>query len=98
MTSLLIKHATVLATMDDQGAEIADGALYAVDGWIEQVGSTADLPDSADEVVDLSGHSPTLPHKGGGGSHPSPPVAPSPLMGEGRGGSGPRRTATGLQP
>ena len=56
MTSLLIKHATVLATMDDQCAEIADGALYAVDGWIEQVGSTADLPDSADEVVDLSGH------------------------------------------
>ena len=56
MTSLLIKHADVLATMDDAGSEIEDGALYAVDGWIEQVGSTADLPDTADEVVDLSGH------------------------------------------
>ncbi len=56
MTSLLIKHATVLATMDDEGTEIEDGALYVVDGWIEQVGSTADLPDTADDVVDLSGH------------------------------------------
>ncbi len=56
MTSLLIKHATVLGTMDDQGTEIEDGALYAVDGWIAQVGTTADLPDSADEVVDLSNH------------------------------------------
>jgi 8-oxoguanine deaminase len=56
VTSLLIKHATVLATMDDAGTEIDDGALYAVDGWIEQIGVTADLPDDADEVLDLSGH------------------------------------------
>lgn len=56
MTSLLIKHATVLATMDDAGTEIEDGGLYAVDGWIEQVGPTSDLPDDADEVLDLSGH------------------------------------------
>ena len=56
VTSLLIKHATVLATMDDVGTAIEDGGLYAVDGWIEQVGATPDLPDDADEVVDLSGH------------------------------------------
>jgi cytosine/adenosine deaminase-related metal-dependent hydrolase len=56
VTSLLIKHATVLATMDDAGTEIEDGGLYAVDGWIEQVGPTSDLPDDADEVLDLSGH------------------------------------------
>ena len=42
--------------MDDGGTEIIDGGLYAVDGFIEQVGSTADLPRTADEVVDLSGH------------------------------------------
>ena len=42
--------------MDDGGTEITDGGLFAVDGFIEQVGSTADLPDTADEVVDLSGH------------------------------------------
>jgi len=38
------------------GSEIADGALLARDGWIEAVGPTSDLPDTADEVVDLSGH------------------------------------------
>lgn len=54
MATLLIRHATLLATMD--GAEIPDGALFARDGWIEQVGPTADLPSEADEVVDLSGH------------------------------------------
>jgi len=56
VTSLLIKHATVLATMDDPGTEIEDGGLFVVDGWIRQVGATADLPQDADEVLDLSGH------------------------------------------
>ncbi len=42
--------------MDDAGTEIDDGGLYVVDGWIEQVGPTVDLPDDADEVLDLSGH------------------------------------------
>jgi len=56
MSSLLLKHARVLATMDDEGTEIADGALYAVDGFIEQIGRTADLPETADEVVDATDH------------------------------------------
>ncbi len=56
MSTLLVRHAHVLATMDDDGTEIADGGLFAVDGFIKQVGRTADLPDTADEVVDLSGH------------------------------------------
>ncbi|NND03703.1 MAG: 8-oxoguanine deaminase [Acidimicrobiia bacterium] len=56
MPSLLIKNALVLATMDDAGSEIAGGGMYIVDGFIEQVGNTADLPGDADEVVDLSGH------------------------------------------
>lgn len=38
------------------GAEIGGGGLYAEDGWIRQVGPTPGLPDSADQVVDLSGH------------------------------------------
>lgn len=42
--------------MDDDGTEIADGGLYAVDGIIKHVGTTSELPDSADEVLDLSGH------------------------------------------
>jgi cytosine/adenosine deaminase-related metal-dependent hydrolase len=54
MGTLLVRHAETLATMD--GQEIRDGALLARDGWIEQVGPTAELPDQADEVIDLQGH------------------------------------------
>ena len=56
MASLLVKHARVLATMDDDSAEIEDGGLYAVDGFITQVGPTSELPDHADEVVDATDH------------------------------------------
>ena len=56
MGSLLLRHANVLVTMDDDGTEIADGAMLVVDGFIERTGRTEDLPDSADEVVDLRGH------------------------------------------
>ncbi len=42
--------------MDDDRREIADGGLYVRDGWIEQVGATDELPDTADEVTDLTGH------------------------------------------
>lgn len=54
MPSLLVKNATVLVTMD--GREIPDGALFAEDGRIVNVGPTLDLPAIADEVVDLTGH------------------------------------------
>ena len=54
MGTLLVRHAELLATMD--GQEIGDGALFARDGWVEQVGSTAELPDQADQVIDLEGH------------------------------------------
>ncbi len=56
MSTLLVRNAQVLATMDDDGAEIDGGGLFAVDGFITQVGRTADLPETADEVVDLHGH------------------------------------------
>ncbi|MCP4306713.1 MAG: 8-oxoguanine deaminase [bacterium] len=56
MSTLLVKHAQVLATMDDQRREIADGGLFIEDGFIKQVGPTAELPDTADEVLDLTGH------------------------------------------
>ena len=56
MSTLLLKHARVLATMDDEGTEIPDGGVYAVDGFIQQVGPTSDLPDTADEVVDATDH------------------------------------------
>ncbi|RMF48017.1 MAG: 8-oxoguanine deaminase [Anaerolineae bacterium] len=55
MTTLLIKHAHIV-TMDDHRREIADGGLFIRNGFIEQVGPTAELPQTADEVLDLSGH------------------------------------------
>jgi len=42
--------------MDPARREIADGALLCRDGVVEQVGLTAALPASADEVLDLTGH------------------------------------------
>lgn len=56
MSTLLIKNAQILVTMDDQRREIADGGLFIRDGFIEQVGPTNELPETADEVLDLSGH------------------------------------------
>jgi 8-oxoguanine deaminase len=54
--TLLVRNATVVATMDEDRREIAGGGLYVDDGIIRQVGSSETLPDDADEVVDLSGH------------------------------------------
>jgi 8-oxoguanine deaminase len=56
MGTLLVKNARVLVTMDAERREIAGGGLFARDGMIEQVGASADLPATADEVLDLSGH------------------------------------------
>ncbi len=42
--------------MDDHRREIPDGGLFIRDGFIEQVGLTQDLPDTADEILDISGH------------------------------------------
>jgi 8-oxoguanine deaminase len=55
MSTLLIKHAHIV-TMDNHQREIPDGGLFVREGFIEQVGSTADLPQSADEVLDLRDH------------------------------------------
>lgn len=56
MTTLLARNATVLVTMDDGRREIAGGGLYADDGFITTVGTADELPDSADEIIDLTGH------------------------------------------
>ena len=56
MTSLLVKNATVLVTMDDHLREIPEGGLFIRDGMIEQVDITANLPQTADEILDLRHH------------------------------------------
>jgi cytosine/adenosine deaminase-related metal-dependent hydrolase len=55
MTTLLIQHAHVL-TLDDHQTEFPDGGLFIRDGFIEQVGKAIDLPQTADEILDLTGH------------------------------------------
>jgi len=54
--TLLVKNAHVLVTMDETRREIANGGLFIEGNRITQVGATSDLPQQADEVLDLSGH------------------------------------------
>ena len=55
MSTFLVKNATILVTMDDHQREIASGGLFIRDGFIEQVGTAAELPNTADEILDLKG-------------------------------------------
>ena len=52
MTTLLLRHARTLVTMDAQRREIVDGAVFVRDNVIEAVGPSAELPQTADEVID----------------------------------------------
>ncbi len=56
MTTMLVKNATVLVTMDDERRELANGALFIRNGVIEQVGTSAEMPPTADQIIDLQGH------------------------------------------
>lgn len=55
MSTLLAKNADVLVTMDGERRELRNAGLFARDGIIEQVGTTDQLPKTADKVLDLSG-------------------------------------------
>lgn len=61
MTTLLVKNIHTLVTMDDRRQEIRHGALFIRDNVIEQVGTTAELPDTADEILDLDDKHIVLP-------------------------------------
>jgi 8-oxoguanine deaminase len=54
--TLLVRNADVLVTMDGTRREIRGGGLYVEDNRIVAVGPTAELPQTADEVLDMSGH------------------------------------------
>src|SRR6478736_271034 len=56
MGTLLAKNADVVVTMDGQRRELKNAGLFARDGMIEKVGPTAELPVTADLVLDLRGH------------------------------------------
>jgi 8-oxoguanine deaminase len=53
--TLLLRHATLVATFDDAGREIADGAVLVRGNAIESVGPTHELSAQADEVIDARG-------------------------------------------
>jgi cytosine/adenosine deaminase-related metal-dependent hydrolase len=55
MSTLLLKNADLLVTMDAQRRKIADGGLFVRDNAIVQVGPTAELPPTADRVIDARG-------------------------------------------
>ncbi|MBV9654321.1 MAG: 8-oxoguanine deaminase [Acetobacteraceae bacterium] len=52
----MLRNAHRLVTMDETRREIAGGGLYAENGRIVAVGTSAELPETADEVIDLAGH------------------------------------------
>jgi cytosine/adenosine deaminase-related metal-dependent hydrolase len=56
MSTLLVKNAALLVTMDNGRREIVNGGLFARNGFIEQVGPSDRLPQTADEVIDLRDH------------------------------------------
>src|SRR6266567_8073001 len=55
MPTLLARNADVLVTMDGKRRELKNAGLYAEDGIIRQVGPDAELPATADTVIDLTG-------------------------------------------
>ena len=55
MTTLLIKNADLVATMDDQDSRFAEGAVLIEDAVIRAVGSVSDVPPDADVVIDARG-------------------------------------------
>lgn len=61
MPSLLVKNIHTLVTMDAARREIRNAALFVRDNVIEQVGTTQELPQTADEVLDLQGRHVVLP-------------------------------------
>lgn len=61
MATLLVRNCHTLVTMDAARREVRDGALLIEDHVIRQVGRTADLPATADHVLDLRGRHLVLP-------------------------------------
>ncbi|AXM94459.1 8-oxoguanine deaminase [Pseudomonas plecoglossicida] len=53
--TLLIKNAELLVTMDGARREIKRGGLYIEDNVIKQVGPSDELPQHADEILDMTG-------------------------------------------
>ena len=55
MSSLLIKNADLVITMNGNQPQVQNGAVYIEDNVIKQIGKTDQLPKTADKVIDASG-------------------------------------------
>ena len=55
MTTVLLRNAALVLTMDEKRREIEDGAVLIRDNVIEAVGPTRELPSVADRVTDMKG-------------------------------------------
>jgi 8-oxoguanine deaminase len=54
--TLLVRDAALVATMDDARRELADASILIRGNVVEAVGPAAELPLTADEVIDARGH------------------------------------------
>ena len=54
--TMLLKNADVVITMDAERREIRNGSVLIKGNTIIAVGKAAELPQTADEVIDLKGH------------------------------------------
>jgi 8-oxoguanine deaminase len=61
VSTLLVRNISTLVTMNARRDEIRNASLLVRDGVIEQAGRAADLPGSADEVLDLKGRHLVMP-------------------------------------
>ncbi len=55
MSTLLVKNAELVITMDQQRPKIQNGGLFVRDNIVEAVGSNGELPGQADRVIDARG-------------------------------------------
>lgn len=55
MSTLLLKNATLVVTMDEERREIEDGGVLIRDNVIEAVGPSRDMPREADRIISAEG-------------------------------------------
>ncbi len=61
MSTLLVKNIHTLVTMNATRQELQNAAIFVRDREIEQVGLITELPDTADQILDLKGRHLVLP-------------------------------------
>jgi 8-oxoguanine deaminase len=56
MTTMLVKNASTIVTMDDSRHELMDASFFINNGFFEQIGSFSSMPETADTILDLEGY------------------------------------------